>query len=68
MNERKLPQRVLNCKSVVDSQSVKRETFVPRMDNVTCNVAWQSGSRRGGVEGQKTHFLKSVANNPKTGG
>jgi len=50
VNERKLPQRVLNCKPVVDSPRVKGETCEARMDNVTYDVVWRRWSR-----GTKTH-------------
>jgi hypothetical protein len=65
MNERKLPQRVLNCKPVVDSPRVKGESFEGTIDNVTYNVAWR---RRRWSRGTKTHFLQSIASKPKTGG
>jgi hypothetical protein len=68
MNEKKLPQRVLNCKPVVDSPRVKGETFVARIDNVTYNVAWRRGRRRRWSRGTKTHFLQSLASKSKTGG
>jgi hypothetical protein len=66
MNERKLPQRVLNCKPVVDSPRVKGEIFESRMDNVNYTVAWRR--RRRWRRGTKTHFLQSLASKPKTRG
>jgi hypothetical protein len=63
-----MTKTALNYKLLRDSPRVMGETCEARMDHVTYSVAQRRRRSKWWSRGTKTHFLQSLASQPKTWG